>query len=115
MEPCGQLQLKIREGVTALLKHRHLGAQPCSPAQPHGANASRASDRATHSRSCACCLAQKQAPTFGAIPSAADLKKKKEGEEAEKVWREEFVNSLLQPEALERLNQLEQNNSAKVC
>ena len=78
-------------------------------------NASRASDHATHSRSCACCLAQKQAPTFGAIPSAADLKKKKEGEEAEKVWREEFVNSLLQPEALERLNQLEQNNSAKVC
>ena len=77
-------------------------------------NASR-SDHATHSRSCACCLAQKQAPTYGAIPSAADLKKKKEGEEAEKVWREEFVNSLLQPEALERLNQLEQNNSAKVC
>ena len=73
------------------------------------------SDHATHSRSCACCLAQKQAPTYGAIPSAADLKKKKEGEEAEKVWREEFVNSLLQPEALERLNQLEQNNSAKVC
>ena len=92
-------------------KHRQLGAQRTNGKTPR----EHQTDRATHSRSCACCLAQKQAPTFGAIPSAADLKKKKEGEEAEKVWREEFVNSLLQPEALERLNQLEQNNSAKVC
>jgi hypothetical protein len=43
------------------------------------------------------------------------LKKQKEGEEADKTRREEFVNSLLQPDALERLNQLEQTNSAKVC
>ena len=61
-----------------------------------------------------CRLAQKQAPTYGAIPTAADVKKQREGEEEEKVWREEFVYSLLQPEALKRLNQTEQDNATKV-
>ena len=61
-----------------------------------------------------CRLAQKQAPTYGAIPTAADVKKQREGEEEEKVWREEFVYSLLQPDALKRLNQTEQDNAAKV-
>ena len=61
-----------------------------------------------------CRLAQKQAPTYGAIPTAADVKKQREGEEEEKIWREEFVYSLLQPDALKRLNQTEQDNSAKV-
>ena len=42
------------------------------------------------------------------------MKKQREGEEEEKVWREEFVYSLLQPDALKRLNQTEQENSAKV-
>ena len=61
-----------------------------------------------------CRLAQKQAPTYGAIPTAADVKKQREGEEEEKVWREEFVYSLLQPDALKRLNQTEQDNATKV-
>ena len=42
------------------------------------------------------------------------MKKQREGEEEEKVWREEFVYSLLQPDALKRLNQTEQDNATKV-
>ena len=61
-----------------------------------------------------CRVAQKQEPSYGAIPSATDLKKQREGQEEEKVWREDYVYSLLQPEALKRLNKTEQDNSAKV-
>ena len=58
---------------------------------------------------------QKQAPTYGAIPTAADVQKQRSQEAADVVWREEFVYQLLQPDALVRLNQTEQTNSAKVC
>ena len=61
------------------------------------------------------CLVQKQAPTFGAIPTAADVQKQRANEVEQAVWREEFVYQLLQPDALVRLNQTEQVNPAKVA
>ena len=57
---------------------------------------------------------QKQAPTYGAIPSAADLKKQKDSKEDEAAWKEDVAYKLLQPDALLRLNKLEQANPAKV-
>ena len=55
---------------------------------------------------------QKQAPTYGAIPSAADLKKQKDDKEDEAAWKEDVAYKLLH--ALLRLNKLEQANPAKV-
>ena len=54
-----------------------------------------------------------QAPHFGAIPSAGDVQQKKAQQVTDAEWREEFVESLLQPDALLRLNRLEQADSAK--
>ena len=54
-----------------------------------------------------------QAPHFGAIPSAGDVQKKKAQQVTDAEWREQFVEELCQPDALLRLQRLEQNDSAK--
>lgn len=65
------------------------------------------------------CALQKRAPTYGAVPSADDLKKNKEHQGQVKEKREDlrFANlqSLLQREALDRLTKLELENPKKVC
>ena len=56
----------------------------------------------------------KQAPTFGAIPSAADRKQKHEQEAQEAEKREDVVERCLQPDARARLNKLEMEEPEKV-
>ena len=59
-------------------------------------------------------VTQKQAPTFGAIPSNADLKKKQEEEADAEDRRDEVVASLLDHEALQRLAKVDAVDPQKV-
>ena len=55
-----------------------------------------------------------QAPHFGAIPSAGDVQKKKAQQVTDAEWREQFVEELCQPDALLRLQRLEQTKADKI-
>jgi hypothetical protein len=56
---------------------------------------------------------QKRAPTFGAVPSAADLRKDQEQQAQVEEKKEEIIAKKLQPAALERLNKLEMLDPTK--
>ena len=55
----------------------------------------------------------KCAPTFGAIPSTADLKKKEEAAAEEADKRNDALSAMLSKEALARLGDIEDSNSSK--
>ena len=55
----------------------------------------------------------KAAPTFGAVPSTADLEKKREEAASEEDKREALLEAMLAKEALERLNKVELINPRK--
>ncbi len=56
---------------------------------------------------------QQCAPTFGAIPSAADLKKKQEDQEEADEKRAEIMAKIVQPDALATLNRLDLDQPEK--
>ena len=56
---------------------------------------------------------QKQAPTFGAVPSADDLRKKAAAAEEWAERKEDVLARKLQPGALTRLNKFEMDNPTK--
>ena len=58
--------------------------------------------------------AQQNAPTFGAIPSADELKKKRDGQEEEAEKRAEIMTKILGHDARATLNQLEGSQPEKV-
>ena len=58
---------------------------------------------------------QKCAPTFGAVPSAKDLKKKEEEQVEAEEKRDEILAKFMQKDAIDRVNKLEMSEPAKVC
>jgi len=56
---------------------------------------------------------QKCAPTFGAVPSAKDLKKKEEEQVEAEEKRDEILAKFMQKDAIDRVNKLEMSEPAK--
>ena len=63
---------------------------------------------------CASRTAQKCAPTFGAIPSHADMQKKQQEQADAAEKRDEILESIMQKPALARLNKLEMDDPVRV-
>lgn len=69
----------------------------------------------TGQRSSWLCVGRMQcAPTFGAVPSAADVKKKQEEAAMVEEKRDEILMQLMNKEVAMRLNAMEVDNPAKV-
>lgn len=72
-------------------------------------------DHTTDQRSSWLCVGRMQcAPTFGAVPSAADVKKKQEEAAMVEEKRDEVLMQLMNKEVAMRLNAMEVDNPAKV-